>query len=72
MNEQKDTDTRRLGASRDGSSGENNVGKGGQIHSNGWKPDLGGEHTTDCTDGKLCSCIPETHVMLLTRVSRYV
>ena len=40
----------------------------GGFHGDGQRPDWGGEHTLQCTDDVLWSCVPETCIILLTSV----
>ena len=37
------------------------------INGDGWRLDLGGEHTINCTDDVLWNCVPEACIILFKR-----
>ena len=41
----------------------------GWVKGDGWRLDLGGEHTIQCTDDVLWKCAPESCLILLTSVT---
>ena len=44
--------------------------KEGQTYGDGKRPDLGAGHAMEYTNGVLWRCIPETFIILLTKVTR--
>ena len=53
-----------------GMRGRREVEEGiGRLFGDGWRPDLGSEHTIQCTDDVLWNYAPETYIILLTSVT---